>query len=108
MPATQGNGRLLRRVSRQDEVSACFTTRYCRLFQLLIGCLDSAEEQRAGLFSSGCEQKPGAADDAIPRRLHLVTEIEDGSHSGFLCFRYSATGRFWISRGKSEIFYLYL
>jgi hypothetical protein len=53
------------------------------------------------LFNSRCEQKPGRAD-AIIRWLHLVTELEDGNHYGFLCLRYSATGRRTIASGNAK------
>jgi hypothetical protein len=33
-----------------------------------------------------------------------VSELEDGSHFGFLCWSYSATGRGQISSGNTKIF----
>jgi len=104
LPVMQGNGRFSRRES--------FYRRSIRVLHHSLLQAFAAFDRLSGfsrgttrwLFSSGCEQKPGAADDAIPRRLHLVTELEDGSHCSFLCFRYSATGRLWISREKTEYF----
>ena len=38
------------------------------------------QRNNAPLFASDCEQRPGRASDAISRRLHLVSEMEDGIH----------------------------
>lgn len=77
---------LKRRGSCRDEVSACYTTRDAGLvlaFQSLIRT--QQRKTNALLFSRDCEQRPGRADEMISHWLHLVSELEDGSHYSFLC-----------------------